>query len=124
MKNRYFLLVLLSFIFVVSYNQNRISLNLPNPCAETSIDNAKDEAHVLIYPNPCRSNTVLLLSSNFLNKEVNIYFYDLQSRLIFSKRLLVKTLSMDMNVSSYPAGLYILEVTNNSSVITQKLIIQ
>jgi len=93
---------------------------LKNPTGNMSTNNIEKELFS-IYPNPAEN----LITVNFkteINTPVMTYkIYNLQGQLILENNLLP---DKQIDVSSLPSGIYLIKLTINNQVHTQKLIIQ
>ena len=72
--------------------------------------------NVIIYPNP--TNTIL----NIENAENSIIeIYDLLGRVVLFKNNIAT--NNQLNVSNLPIGTYLIKITNNNKIITDKFIV-
>lgn len=72
---------------------------------------------VNIYPNPVRSGGVVSFTGNFDNLQVNVY--DVLGKQVLSKRVTNNTL----NIASLKTGVYLVQLSDNTSTTTKKLVI-
>jgi hypothetical protein len=81
---------------------------------------------VLIAPNPASATAYLVLDPRENIKDAQIRITDIAGRLISSKtRNIAKGLQhIPLNLSAYPAGIYLVNITANGHNSSQKLIVQ
>ena len=72
---------------------------------------------VLMYPNPFNNNLFL----ENLNKVSNLKIYTIMGQLIYSKSLNGQD-KLNINTSSFGSGLYILNLQNETSIYSSKII--
>jgi len=80
-----------------------------------------DSAAPLLYPNPGK-NTVHIVKGSESIKLINVY--DITGRFITSITNAAGNAIIDMQVSSYSNGVYILEIRTGQSVYRQKLVVR
>ena len=88
---------------------------------ENSIENS-----VKIFPNPTNGKLTIFIS-DLTDEFIEIDLLNLQSQYIYSEKIKNKSneyISHSLDLSLYSKGIYILKITNNSSVISKKIIIQ
>ena len=88
---------------------------------ENSIENS-----VKIFPNPTNGKLTIFIS-DLKDDFIEIDLLNLQSQYIYSEKIKNKSneyFSHSLDLSLYSKGIYILKITNNSSVISKKIIIQ
>jgi hypothetical protein len=86
-----------------------------NNCS-TGIANAKNQ--VSVYPNPAASQFNIQLSENGTALSV----FDLSGKKLFTRN--VNGLQAHLDLSSYPDGIYLLEITSGSGSIHKKIVKQ
>lgn len=81
-----------------------------------------------VYPNPSDGSAIYIsyTLSESIDKTVDLELFDLRGQRIMKKILFVKegTVKSDLNDLQLSKGIYLLKLTDNSSVKTQKLIIK
>ncbi|HKK63130.1 MAG TPA: T9SS type A sorting domain-containing protein [Bacteroidales bacterium] len=83
----------------------------------TAIDDKELEMGVNIFPNPARTKTTI----NSETAISNVSLYSLSGEMIINET--VKSNEYQLDLSSYPKGLYLLSVTNDNGTSTTKLVI-
>jgi len=73
-------------------------------------------------PNPCRSSTVLHLTTGPLDHSTTLRIYDASGRLVWSEP--VRTSSLILHPSSLPAGAYFLRLNAGDQHATTRLVVQ
>lgn len=71
-----------------------------------------------LYPNPTFNNVVYITSKDNATKDVIVY--DLFGEIVLKERTTYK----ELNVSTLDAGVYIIQVTENTKTTSKKLIIK
>lgn len=88
-------------------------------------NNEMTKAEVFVYPNPA-SSTVSLLLNNMANEESSIQFVNMQGQVVYQNEVKgatnfeVKNITID----NLDAGVYFVNVSSGTQVVTQKLIIK
>lgn len=76
-----------------------------------------------LYPNPAQNHVTVAYNTGN-DTQVSMNVYDIMGRLQLSQQLdLNDTNTTDLDVSSYPAGTYIVQLTGNSGSVTRNLTI-
>ncbi len=90
--------------------------------AIASIDLA---AGLSLYPNPAKDQFAVLFQAN-QPEPVTLVLYDLQGKQLVDKQLAnVKAgTSVTLNVETYPAGMYILKITNTAETVVMKVVVE
>ena len=74
-----------------------------------------------VLPNP--NSGVFDISGNLnSNEDIRITVVDMQGRLIYESTELNNTISRNIDISSSEQGMYILNVSSDSNVLTEKII--
>ena len=99
----------------IFYDVNWVSLSISN----IHLNNFE------IYPNP----SISIFNINFnslINQDISINIYSLLGKRIFSENLILYkgNFSKDIDLSSYPKGLYSLEIKTKDGIFNNKLILQ
>jgi hypothetical protein len=77
----------------------------------------KDKTSPIVYPNPARD---LITVDNVRDSEIGIY--DFSGKILFSDKR--TSSSIDIDVSRFSPGIYLLRITGKEGVITRKVIIE
>ncbi|GAK97578.1 hypothetical protein JCM19294_114 [Nonlabens tegetincola] len=78
-----------------------------------------------IYPNPATSSITILASSLNDSKKAVVDMYDMLGQRVFSKNYNVNgSLDETIDISNLNSGIYIVRVSNGSSITSQKLVIE
>ena len=82
--------------------------------------------NIKLYPNPARDYINVQYDAEAIIKEINISIYSLDGKLIYSQSKSINNKSFDeqFNIDKIEKGYYIMKLTYNNNVITEKLIIQ
>ncbi len=124
--------------FIKDYNQNvwriiftqfegtstgNIEFNIESLSA-TSVSNIQNTANSLnIYPNPSNSQDITLIYE-IAEKEGSLNIYDLSGREVFSSIIIGNSLRTQKIPSNYfEKGMYIVSITFNNTIITDRLIV-
>ena len=92
-------------------------------CATLSTDEFQQENVFTMYPNPAKD--VVNLAYNLTDANATVEVFDLTGRLIQNVALNSFSGSNELNVSAYPAGMYMLVVKQADTILWQnKLIIK
>ena len=76
-----------------------------------------------IFPNPARQNINLLFTTNEISSG-EIHVRDLNGRVVLSRQWLNEHSATQIDVSTLPRGMYLLEWTNDNQRMVEKLILQ
>jgi len=98
------------------------------PCCneDISIEIAKEDHKALsVYPNPTRSFAQFEFKTSS-DDRATLYLTDIAGRLIYQQSLDPKKGFMKdiLDLSKYPSGLYLINIEQNGSVLTEKLVLQ
>jgi hypothetical protein len=104
-----------------SQDGNTMQIDSSADCSQTVSVSPSNPYSLIVdhYPNPV-VNTLYLTIPSTNNKKHIIHLYDLQGNLHYSHSLRESQLSIDM--SSLPAGIYILVINDSRSVVSKKVI--
>ena len=92
-------------------------------CATLSTDEFEQENVFTMYPNPAKD--VVNLAYNLTDANATVEVFDLTGRLIQNVALNSVTGSSELNVSSYPAGVYLVLVKQGAEVVSSsKLVVE
>jgi hypothetical protein len=92
------------------------NIKLPIQGKVSSIENViKNKDNIIVYPNPAKD---IITISNLENNST-ISIFDAVGRLYYTSNNLIK----NINVSSYPNGVYYLSIKSNNKISTKKIII-
>ena len=89
----------------------------------TSIDEINNPIQVSVYPNPSNGNVSININGENTNR---IEIFNVLGEVVYSQNLLNKSSqSLNLTESNFKSkGIYFVKVTNNTSSITERLIIQ
>ncbi|MDP2687962.1 MAG: T9SS type A sorting domain-containing protein [Aequorivita sp.] len=73
-----------------------------------------------IYPNPTSENVTVQSSQLVLESAISLY--DLQGKLLFSKKMLPQNGKLTINVSSLENGVYFLKISSDGNSVVKKLV--
>lgn len=78
-----------------------------------------------VVPNPSDNNITVALGKEFSNTENTLLeLYDLQGRIVLTKKLALSENSIGIDVSAYNSGIYLIKLSNTVQSSTQKIVIQ
>jgi len=101
-----------------------IRMNLGSPSATTDIVENTFNGNLSIYPNPSKGNFMLELSG-VENDSYTLIITDILGKEIFVKTIDVKEFIKEIiDISTYSKGAYLLNISNSTSTITKKLIVE
>jgi hypothetical protein len=121
------------------YQQNALSLGSGHPCRlglpntityscwseTTSITDAESSDGFMVYPNPVMNGTSLLITGlprGFINSISKVEIYNVLGECIFSKKL--HSTEQTLHSGNLSAGMYMVQVSNGTSVSTRKLVVE
>ncbi|MFN0187885.1 MAG: T9SS type A sorting domain-containing protein [Bacteroidia bacterium] len=81
-----------------------------------------DKNGIMVFPNPTRS-TATLSFRELADEETALQFFTLEGRLIETRVLPARQQNVELNVSGWSDGLYLIRVTNHSYSKTLKLLV-
>ncbi|NVN96130.1 MAG: T9SS type A sorting domain-containing protein [Bacteroidetes bacterium] len=86
--------------------------------------NDNDLLDFKIYPNP--SNGIILIEKDFLSEKSELQLYSLQGKIIYSEYInnINNHLIKEINLTTFPKGIYFVKISNNQFVKVEKVIIQ
>ena len=61
--------------------------------------------------------------NNSFSDKIQLYVYDIQGKLVFSKSKYIENGKINLNVSELRSGLYFLKINNGQGEVTKKLIV-
>ena len=107
-----------------NYDGNRKSINLTGEGAiVTSVDDGLlDDTDIKLYPNPARELLTIDLR-HLSNVPIDITMVDGQGRAVFAHKGFAAD-SLQLNVSDYKSGMYLIKFTDGKSVAHKKVIIR
>lgn len=121
-ENRYFYLPDTSGYYSVIISDGYCQKQLDTLFEKTVVDTLK-EAEVLLYPNPTNQKATIIIKSE-LNNELELTLISYNGRTYFRKKIYKEGLYFNYNIdlSLYPTGIYLLNISGNNLNITKKLI--
>lgn len=114
MNKNYFLILLFSLVFMISYegfSQNDFNGR------QSSQQNIED---LSIYPNPVTNGKTFVYITSKRNLTKKVEFFNVLGKQIFSSVITGK----ELNISNLSKGVYILKVTESDISETRKLVIK
>ncbi|GEM_PF-645252 len=106
-------------------DSNQLTLNTSSVPAGDIVTGLPELAmveEVRVYPNPA-SEILNIDLSELSTKEVNIYLYNAAGIPVY-KRELYKDKKLQMDVSDYPSGMYILHLNNGARSVRKKVMVK
>ncbi len=105
-------------------NTSRVSILTSNKCQTNSINNINNEFIFQISPNPANEEVSIEWDSHYSSKNIEFRIIDLTGRVIISKRISNNTNSIIENTSMLKTGVYFIQISNDKSIGTKRLMIQ
>ena len=129
MLKKTIILFILCFAGLQSYGQINVTLDLPKPCYNTSIDKFttnKKAVSLVVTPNPSKGKISLKLSSTSPLESFSVFIYDTNSKVIYSDLFYCPDINFikQVNLSNQADGIYIVSIFNNTYRISRKIIIK
>ena len=81
-----------------------------------------NENSVTLYPNPTQN--LVNLQYDLSNENSTVFVYDLSGRLMFSSNITDTQGNIELNTSSFDAGIYIVVLKQNNEIINQQKLIK
>lgn len=92
-------------------------------CATLSTDEFEQENVFTMYPNPAKD--VVTLDYNLTDTNATVTIFDVTGRLVHEMALNSVSGTNELNVSSYPAGVYLVLVKQGAAVVfSSKLVVE
>jgi hypothetical protein len=88
----------------------------------SAIDEKDNDSQIIIYPNPASDKLIIDFQSINDLKNIAVSFYNIQGKLLLQQA--IKQPLIEINISSFAKGVYIVKVINEKEVTMQKLIKQ
>jgi len=94
-----------------------------DPCTGIQVNTADDQK-VIIQPNPAKESVTIVITG-LGNKSALITMTDMNGQALFSEDLTASsgTVTKQMNLRSYPSGVYFIKVRTDNKVITKELVV-
>ena len=90
----------------------------------TNIDNIADN-NILIYPNPTTGKVIINFAKNLnFGKVINVGITDITGKVICKKQFSINNNQLQLNLSEYGKGIYLLRTQSEDGVITKKIILK
>ena len=105
-------------------NTSRVSLITSNKCQTNAINTINKEFIFMIRPNPANDFINIEWNDELDNKNIEIRILDLTGRIVISRSISNSTNSIKQNISSLNTGVYFVQISNNNSIGTKRLMIQ
>lgn len=94
-------------------------LNTPFP---VGIEQQNNPNNISITPMPAKDNCTITINSNANNLQLNIV--DMQGQVVYTSTIKAQTHNIPLNVSLFNKGIYIVQLINENTHYTQKLIVE
>lgn len=96
------------------------STNCPSRLTNTELDD-----HIIIFPNPVNENVYIQFSDLPVNEDLQIVLINTAGETLYTRKHSgMSNQQLVLDLSSYPAGIYIIEIIGNTDISTSKLIKQ
>ena len=98
-----------------------------NDCADPELpEESSEDLEFLVYPNPTYGNLNIRISG--LLSVSSIYLYDISGKTLYheviSENGEQQSFTKTMNISNFAAGIYLLKLVDNRTVVTKKIILR
>jgi len=102
-----------------------IRMNMGTPWSTTSsINETAFEGKLAVYPNPTKSQVTIDLS-NTTSDDYSISFSNiLGEEIYFYQGFLNGTFKKNVDLSSFPKGIYLLNISNSNSSVTERIVVE
>ena len=102
-----------------------IRMNMGTPWSTTSsINETAFEGKLAVYPNPTKSQVTIDLS-NTTSDDYSISFSNILGEEIYFYQAFVNgTFKKNVDLSSFPKGIYLLNISNSNSSVTERIIVE
>lgn len=87
----------------------------------TNIEQTNKLHKIVLYPNPVR-NKLVISNQSGKSEKMQMKLFDSNGRLVYSQ--FFEELSTETDVSTFPAGYYLVQIATESGIISEKLVIQ
>ena len=104
-----------------SYNLNRFKIVFQNTTLSTSNFNA---THVTVYPNPIVENVFTITLPTFITGEVGVKLINTLGQKVYELKTNAQNLIVIKPNQILANGMYLLQISNQGTTITKKIIIQ
>ncbi|TRZ76172.1 MAG: T9SS C-terminal target domain-containing protein [Bacteroidetes bacterium] len=94
-----------------------------DPCTGIQASSTEDQ-NIILQPNPARESVTLIING-IEDKSILILLTDMKGQLLYSEDVAVsaKSVTQQINLHGYPAGIYFIKVRTDKKVITKQLVI-
>ncbi|MFT5165206.1 MAG: hypothetical protein ACI8P3_000430 [Saprospiraceae bacterium] len=118
----------INIVKAIDYEGNIIDISLPAEATGVFFQNGIptktidliDESRVRIFPNPVNETLQIILEEQLHPKEIEI-FNLMGQRVIFSE---MNNSKLDINVSKFPQGIYILKVKTEEGIASKRIVVE
>jgi len=97
------------------------NITIPNSTISTALAEDLTENFAKIFPNPT-SGSVALMIQNPITQNTILQVTDVLGKIILSQHLINGQTTFNINITSYPQGIYFMRVINENNAWTTKLI--
>ena len=88
----------------------------------TGIEDNNYKSNITLYPNPA-NNKVTITNNNLPAKETTISIFNIQGELMLSEKFKEQN-AIELNISKFAGGIYILKIQIGNEIENKKLVIQ
>ena len=90
--------------------------------SEMGIEENNYKSNITLYPNPA-NNKVTITNNNLPTKETTINIFNIQGELMLSEKFKEQN-TIELNISKFAGGIYILKIQIGNEIENKKLVIQ
>jgi hypothetical protein len=133
MKNiiRILTIIVLLLVFTKTVNSQitTVNLNISQPDVEnciTGIETNLSQESITIFPNPTHGLFTISMTNHELMGKLKIVVYNINGQKIYSEKIVLHESSFEkqVNLSGYPAGAYLLNISANDKYYNAEIIIK
>lgn len=89
-----------------------------------AINGADQMTDVQMFPNPVKETLYFAVPETMTGKEVSVILYDYQGKVVLQKLLVWNSGMAEINVASFPAGVYTISLVSAELNISKKIVLQ
>jgi plastocyanin len=90
----------------------------------TGIKENKVNSDVLVYPNPSNGRFQLNINGLQEDKTQDLAIYNLQGGMVYATTDLKPQIPQEIDISSFPVGMYLIRIFNGTEIMEKKIIVR
>lgn len=87
------------------------------------VNDVESENNVSVYPNPCSTGKIQLFMNRFATAKAEIQIMNANGQLVYCAQSTLNSNVIDLDVQGLERGLYFIQVSNGTNLVTQKFVI-